>query len=51
MVAPDDWAELYLRPRDELRPTRAFRVSSWSAALAGEPVEFTEVAPPDEVVR
>jgi hypothetical protein len=50
-VAPDDWAELYLRPRDELHPTRAFRVSSWSAALAGEPVEFTDVAPPDEVVR
>lgn len=51
MIAPDDWAELYLRPRDELRPTRAFRVSSWSAALAGDPVEFSEVPPPDEVVR
>jgi hypothetical protein len=51
MVAPDDWAELYVRPRGEPRPTRAFRVSSWSAALAGDQVEFTEVAPPEEVVR
>jgi len=30
MVAPDDFAELYVRPRSELRPTRAFRVSSWT---------------------
>jgi hypothetical protein len=51
MVAPDDWAELYLRPRDDLAPTRAFRLSSWSAALAGEPVNFVEVVPPQEVVR
>jgi hypothetical protein len=51
MVAPDDWAQLYLRPRDKMAPTRAFELSSWSAALAGEPVEITEVPPPDEVTR
>lgn len=51
MVAPDDWAELYLRPRDSLTPTRAFRLSSWSTALGGGRVEITDVAPPAEVVR
>jgi hypothetical protein len=51
MVPPDDWSELYLRPRDELNPTRAFRMSSWSAAMEGGEVEFTEVSPPAEVVR
>ena len=51
MVAPDDWSEIYLRPRDSLVPTRAFRLSSWSAALAGEDVEVTEVVAPAEVVR
>lgn len=51
MVAPDDWAELYVRPRDELAPTEAYRLSSWSTALAGGDVEFREVAPPSEVVR
>jgi hypothetical protein len=50
-ISPNDWAELYLRPRDQLLPTRAFRLSSWTAGLAGEPVEFTEVPPPSEVVR
>lgn len=51
MVAPDDWAELYVRPRDELAPTEAYRLSSWSTALAGGDVEFQDVAPPSEVVR
>lgn len=51
MVAPDDWAELYVRPRDELAPTRAFRLSSWSTALAGGAVTVTEVPPPSEVTR
>jgi hypothetical protein len=50
-IQPHDWSELYIRPRDELAPTRAFRVSSWSAALEGEDVEFTEVSPPEEIVR
>lgn len=51
MVAPDDWAELYIRPLDEFFPTRAFRLSSWSAAIDGGAIEFTEVEPPAEVVR
>lgn len=51
MVAPDDWAELTIRPRDELAPTQAFRLSSWSTALDGGAVEIVEIAPPPEVVR
>lgn len=51
MVPPDDWAELYIRPRDSLAPTRAFRLSSWSTALQGGEVAFEEVDPPAEVVR
>lgn len=51
MVAPDDWAELTIRPRDELAPTQAFRLSSWSTALDGGAFEIVEVAPPPEVVR
>jgi hypothetical protein len=50
-IQPHDWAELYIRPRDALTPTKAFKVSSWSAALEGGEVEFTEVSPPEEVVR
>lgn len=51
MIAPDDWAELYIRPLDEFTPEKAFRLSSWSTALEGGDVEFTEVAAPAEVVR
>lgn len=50
-IQPHDWAELYIRPRGTLTPTRAFRVSSWSAALEGAEVEFSEVSPPEEIVR
>jgi hypothetical protein len=51
MIPPDDWSELYLRPRNELSPTRAFRMSSWNTAIEGGQVDFTEVSPPAEVVR
>jgi hypothetical protein len=51
MVPPDDWSELHIRPKDSLTPAQAFRLSPWSAALAGEDVEFTEVAAPAEIVR
>ena len=51
MVAPDDWAELTIRPRDQLVPTQAFRLTSWSTALAGGDVEVVEIVPPPEVVR
>jgi hypothetical protein len=51
MVAPDDWAELTIRPRDQLAPTQAYRLSSWSTALTGGDVEIVEIAPPPEVVR
>lgn len=51
MVAPDDWAELYVRPRDALAPTRAFRLSSWSTALAGGAYTVTPIPAPAEVTR
>lgn len=51
MVAPDDWAELTMRPRDELQPTRAFRLDSWSTALAGGAATIAEIEPPPEVMR
>lgn len=51
MIAPDDWADIYIRPRDALRPTAAFRLSSWSTALAGGDVEIVPTELPVEVVR
>jgi hypothetical protein len=51
MVPPDDFAELYLRPREELTPTMAFRLGSWQTALETGAVDITEVPPPPEVVR
>lgn len=51
MVAPDDFAELYVRPRSELAPARAFRLGSWSTALAGGVVDVREIDPPLEVTR
>ncbi|MEX1287488.1 MAG: hypothetical protein AB1Z57_06085, partial [Acidimicrobiia bacterium] len=51
MVPPDDFAEMYLRPRDALAPTHAFRIGSWQTALATGSVEVVEVEPPPEVVR
>jgi hypothetical protein len=51
MLAPDDFSELYIRPRDELVPTRAWRIDSWSMALAGDAYTLTEIQPPAEVTR
>lgn len=51
MIAPDDWAELALRPRDQLTPTKAFRLTSWSTALAGGDATIDDVAPPADVTR
>lgn len=51
MIPPDDFAELYLRPRDEMRPTRAFRIGSWQTALETGEYEVEEVTPPADVVR
>lgn len=51
MVPPDDFSEIYLRPRDELQPTLAFRLDSWQTALETGEVNLAEVAPPAEVVR
>lgn len=51
MIAPDDWSELYLRPRNQLQPTLAFRLDSWSTALAGGTFTVSEAAPPFEVTR
>lgn len=51
MVAPDDWAEIYVRPRDELAPTHAYRLASQQAAFEDEVVDIAATAPPAEVVR
>jgi hypothetical protein len=51
MVAPDDFAELSLRPRDELQPTSAYRLDSWSTALSGGSFEIVEIPAPPEVTR
>jgi hypothetical protein len=51
MVQPDDWADIYVRPRDDLRPTAAFRLSSWGAALEGGQFTIAPTTIPKEVVR
>jgi hypothetical protein len=51
MIPPDDFAEMYLRPRSAMHPTLAFRIDSWQTALETGTYEVTEVAPPVEVVR
>lgn len=51
MVPPDDWAEIYLRPRGEAAPTLAFRLTSQAAALEQGSVEISAVPAPEEVVR
>jgi len=51
MVPPDDWAEIYLRPRDELHPTLAFRLASQDAALNEGRLDIAPVSVPEEVVR
>jgi hypothetical protein len=51
MVPPDDWAELYVRPRSAPAPTAAFRLGSWSTALDGGDTTVTEIAPPADVTR
>lgn len=51
MLPPDDFAELYLRPRGEMRPTKAFRIASWQTALETGEYEVEEVTPPADVVR
>jgi hypothetical protein len=51
MIPPDDWSEVYLRPRTEAAPTRAFRLESQQAALDDGIIAISEVPPPPEVVR
>ncbi|HSJ85120.1 MAG TPA: hypothetical protein VLA91_15065 [Acidimicrobiia bacterium] len=51
MIPPDDFAEIYLRPRSALRPTLAFRIGSWQTALDKGGYQIAEVEPPFEVVR
>lgn len=51
MLPPDDFAELYLRPRTDLYPSTAFRIGSWQTALDAGDADVTEVDPPAEVVR
>ena len=47
MIAPYDWARIYLRPRSEVAPTAAFEISSVSDP-ASDP---WPIVPPDEVDR
>lgn len=51
MLPPDDFAEIYLRPRGQMYPTLAFRVDSWQTALDTGTADIYEVEPPVEVVR
>ncbi|MDH4307424.1 MAG: hypothetical protein OEX04_08075 [Acidimicrobiia bacterium] len=51
MIPPDDWAEIYLRPHDELAPTLAFRLASQAWALERGEVIIEEVPAPPEVTR
>lgn len=51
MIPPDDFAEMYLRPRTAMQPTHAFRIDSWQTALETGTYAVTEVDPPVEVVR
>lgn len=51
MIAPDDWAVLYLRPRHNPAPARAFRINSWSRAISGANYTFEEIAAPTDVTR
>jgi hypothetical protein len=51
MLPPDDFSELYLRPRSELTPKMAFRIDSWQTALQSGSADIIEVPPPVEVVR
>lgn len=51
MIPPDDFSEIYLRPRSALRPTLAFRIGSWQTALDTGDYQIVEVEPPFEVVR
>jgi hypothetical protein len=51
MIPPDDWSEIYFRPRGGGVPTLAFRLSSQAGALEGGVVEISEAPPPVEVMR
>ena len=51
MVPPHDWAEIYLRSRNEAAPNLAFRLESQQAALQDGIVTIASVEPPAEVVR
>lgn len=51
MIPPDDFSEIYLRPRAALWPTVAFRIGSWQTALDTGDYQIAEVEPPFEVVR
>lgn len=51
MIPPDDWSEIYLRPRHGPVPTLAFRLTSQAGALQDGVIDIMEVMPPTEVVR
>lgn len=51
MIPPDDFAEIYLRGRSDLRPSVAFRIGSWQTALDTGDYDVLEVQAPPEVVR
>jgi len=51
MIAPHDWAEIYLRPREEATPTLAFRLRSQDGALNDGVGDISPIAAPSEVTR
>jgi hypothetical protein len=51
MVPPDDWSDLYLRPRDEAAPTLAFRLASQAGALEADVIDIAPIQAPIEVMR
>jgi len=46
-IAPNDWVEIYLRPRSSLFPNWSGRINSWSSGNHS----IVEIEPPDEIRR
>jgi hypothetical protein len=46
-IAPHDWVEVYLRPRNSLSPNWSGNINSWSSGN----YTILEIEPPDEIIR
>jgi hypothetical protein len=47
MIAPHDWVQIYIRPRNNTSPIWSARINSWST----DNTSIFEIAPPSEVFR